>query len=95
MLPHGAGCPTVGGMMFEPLILLAAAAGCPAESAPAATDCGHAVRAVDPAIIEMTYDAFVAVEETPGLSEIIRSAVAATPDKQPAIAIAAGTRWIS
>jgi hypothetical protein len=94
MLPPGAGCPTVGGMMFEPLILLAAAA-CPGQPAPAATDYGHAVRAVDPAIIEMTYDAFVAVEETPGLSEIIRSAVAATPDKQPAIAIPAGTGWIS
>ena len=86
------------GMMFETLIFLAAAT-TPAPSAPEPTSGGQAAietaPAVNPAIVEMTYNAFVAVEETPVLHEIVRPAVAATPDKPPAIAFPAGTAWIS
>jgi hypothetical protein len=76
-------------MMFETLILLAAAA-TPAPAAPEMTS-----RAAKPAIIEMTYNAFVAVEETPELSEIVHSAVEATPDIKRAIDFPTGTAWIS
>ena len=83
--------------MFETLIFLAATAA-PAPSAPAATDCGQAAveasPALDPAVIDMTYNAFVAVEETPELDQFVRPAVGAAPDK-PAIAFPTGTAWIS
>ena len=86
------------GMMFEALIFLAAAAA-PAPSAPEPSNGGpdaiETAPAVNPAIIEMTYNAFVAVEETPVLDEIVRPAVAATPDKPRAIDLPAGTAWIS
>lgn len=82
-------------MMFETLIFLAAAAAAPSASPPAG--CGPAPvessPAVNPAIIEMTYDAFVAVEETPGLSEISRPAVADAPAGM--VEFPAGTAWIS
>jgi len=85
-------------MMFDTLIFLAAAAA-PAPSAPETTGCAQTAietsPAVNPAIIEMTYNAFVAVEETPELTEILRSAVAVTPDSQPSIAFPTGTAWIS
>ena len=85
-------------MMFGTLIFLAAAAA-PAPSAPEPAGCGRAgietSPAVNPAIIEMTYDAFVAVEETPALSEIARPAIADAPARQPAFAVPAGTAWIS
>ena len=86
------------GMMFESLIFLAAAAS-PAPSTPEASGCGQAAiessPAVNPAIIEMTYNAFVAVEETPELDQFVRPAVGAAPDRQPALAIPTGTAWIS
>lgn len=85
-------------MMFETLILLAAAAAS-APSAPEAAGCGQSATitspAVNPAIIEMTYNAFVAVEETPELNEIVRPAIAGSPVKQPGIAVPVGTAWIS
>ena len=84
--------------MFETLIFLSAAAA-PVPSAPETTGCGQAAiatsPAVNPAIIEMTYNAFVAVEETPELKAMVRPAVGASPDKQPAIAFPTGTGWIS
>lgn len=83
-------------MMFETIIFLAAAVA-PAPPATAPSGCGQAAvetsPAVNPAIIEMTYDAFVAVEETPGLSEISRPAVADAPAGM--IEFPAGTAWIS
>ncbi len=85
-------------MMFDTLIFLAAAA-TPAPSASDAAACGQATietsPAVNPAVLEMTYNAFVAVEETPGLSALLRPAVRATQTRKPAIAFPTGTAWIS
>ncbi len=81
--------------MFETLIFLAAAA---AQPAPQANGCASAANeaapVVNPAIIEMTYDAFVATEETPHIRELVRRAVGAARSGQ-AIAAPAGTAWIS
>lgn len=85
-------------MMFETLVFLAAAAAGAAQSAPQADGCARsaveAAPAVNPAIIEMTYDAFVATEETPDVRELARRAVGVGRDK-PSIGAAAGTAWIS
>lgn len=79
-------------MMIEAFILLAAAAAAPqAATAPAghAQGAGAAASETAPAagsaILEMTYDAFVAVEESPGLAEIARPAIFIRTGKQRAI----------
>lgn len=85
-------------MMIETLMFLAAAA----TQAPSAPDCAQAAgqapgqgAAIDPAIIEMTYNAFVAVEETPSPSELARPTILFAPNKQSALAGPGGTAWIS
>lgn len=85
--------------MFEALLYLAAAAAVPAQAAPQAPDCAESAAtvppALDPGTIEMTYNAFVAIEETAPVGEMVRPAIGAAPVGQPAIGAATGTAWIS
>ena len=85
-------------MMIETLMFLATAIA-QAPSAPDAASCGQtpsrAAPLVDPAIIEITYNAFVALEETPDVSDLARPAIASAPDEQSAFAVPGGTAWIS
>jgi hypothetical protein len=57
----------MGMMMFESLVIIAAIT--------AATDCSAARTPIGREAGEMTYDAFVAVEESPGLAAIIKPTV--------------------
>ena len=76
--------------MFEAFMLFAASAAAPQglaepsgrEQAPCA-------------ILEITNNAFVAVEESPGLRKIVRPAIVIGTGDQPAVAAPSGVAWIS
>ena len=83
--------------MFGALIIGAAA--CSLPCLPGPVDGGEqaatSALAVKAAVFEMTYDAFVATEETPAPSEIARPAIADAPLKKRAIGTRPLTSWIS
>ncbi|MGH6659513.1 MAG: hypothetical protein ACREBM_07680 [Sphingomicrobium sp.] len=76
--------------MFEAFMLIAASAAAPQSLAEPP---GRELAAC--AILENTYHAFVAVEESPGLRAIVRPAIVTTIGGQPAIVAPSGAAWIS
>lgn len=76
--------------MFEAFMLFAASAAAPQGLAqPSGREQGSC------AILDNTYNAFVAVEESPDLREIVRPAIVTRIGDQPAIAAPSGADWIS
>lgn len=82
------------------MFIAAAAAAAPAASQPAGREQAPSVTVSEtrPApcdILENTFNALVAVEESPGLREIVRPAIFTGTGKQRAIVAPPGAAWIS
>lgn len=83
--------------MIETFMFLAAAAAVPqpGDQAQAPSAAVSETRPAPCDVLADTFNAFVAVEESPGLREIVQPAIVSRAGKRPAIVGPSGAAWIS